>query len=138
MVRNITLLILVGALAGIAIIVGSFRHRSSAPGPSQEQTADIGVPHIGKVQVLNGTGVSGVGRTVADFLRTKGFDVRTTGNAPTANYECTMVVSRTGDMANAKKIALALATDKVLMMRDSLSIYDVDVFIGKDWTERIK
>jgi hypothetical protein len=136
MVRNITLLILVAALAVVSMIVGSLR-MSELSGNTAAVT-DEGVPSIGRIQVLNGSGVSGVARRVADFLRNKGFDVKNTGNAPTSNYEHTIVVSRTSDMKNAQRIGSALKTDKVIMMRDSLSIYDVDVFIGADYAERIK
>jgi hypothetical protein len=136
MVRNITLLILVAALVVVSMIVGSLR--ISELSGSKPPVNDDGVPSIGRIQILNGSGVSGVAKRAADFLRSKGFDVKNTGNAPTSNYEFTIVISRTGDMKNAQRIGGALGTEKVIMMRDSLSIYDVDVFIGADYAERIK
>jgi len=71
-------------------------------------------------------------------LRKNGFDVKNKGNASTSNYTFTVVVSRKKDMAIARQVARSLSTDKVILMRNNNDeIYDVTVFIGSDFQERI-
>lgn len=119
------------------MIIGMNR---STPGPSKAaapvQVAESGIPSVGRVQLLNGCGAVGAANKVADFLRAKGFDVKQIGNAPTANYPSTLVVSRTKDMSVARQVAAALGTDKVVLMRAGDETYDVTVFIGPDYPER--
>ena len=117
----------------IALVVGS---RDPAPG-RRESGTEPDVPSIGSVQVLNGCGVDGAAGDVAAYLRSKGFDVKDIGNAPTWNYPFTLVVSRTLDKQTAMQVAKALETDKVVVMRTTERLYDTVVFAGPDYTERI-
>jgi hypothetical protein len=98
----------------------------------------IGVPSIGSVQVLNGCGAEGAAMRIADFLRSKNFDVKDIGNAPAWNHPATMVISRTADMGLAKEIEKSLKTGMVVMIRNGDSMYDVTVVAGPDFEERIK
>lgn len=96
------------------------------------------VPSIGSVQVLNGCGAAGAADRVANFLRSKGFDVKDIGNASAWNHESTMVISRTADMGLANSIEKLLKTGKVTLIRNGDSMYDVTVIAGPDFEERIK
>lgn len=107
------------------------------PTPRAVEPPEDGVPHIGSIQVLNGCGINNAASLAAEFLRRKGFDVKDVGNAPSWNYPYTIVVSRTADMSNAEKVARALSTDRVIMLRASESLYDVVVYLGADLNERI-
>ncbi|GBU23057.1 hypothetical protein R80B4_02971 [Fibrobacteres bacterium R8-0-B4] len=96
------------------------------------------VPSIGSVQVLNGCGAEGAANRVADFLRSKGFDVKDIGNASSWNHQSTIVISRTTDMGLADGIEKLLKTGKVVLIRNGDSMYDVTVVAGPDFEERIK
>jgi anionic cell wall polymer biosynthesis LytR-Cps2A-Psr (LCP) family protein len=48
------------------------------------------------VEVLNGSGVSGMAGRTAELLRSFGYDVTNIGNAETQNYEETVIVDRSG------------------------------------------
>ena len=135
--RNLFPFSVICCLLGISLIVGFVRnHPPSAAPEEKEQT--ITVPYIGRVQVLNGCGVDGAADKVADYLRKKKFDVKSTGNAPTFNYPSSMVVSRTQDMTVARQVARALHTDRCHLERTGDSTYDVTVIIGPDYGEKIK
>ena len=49
-----------------------------------------------------------------------------------------MVVSRSLDTTVASQVANALKTDKKAIIRNNENLYDVTVFIGPDFAERIK
>ncbi len=152
---NGLLLILFVALAAIAVLIGGTtgrigdaqdRHSVPEPAMPADEMRPVeprngeprdGIPSIGRVQVLNGCGINDAANLVAEFLRRKGFDVKDVGNAPTWNYPYTLVVSRTADMHNARKVARALSTDKGIMLRASEGLFDVVVYLGADFNERI-
>jgi hypothetical protein len=96
------------------------------------------VPHIGRIVVLNGCGISGAAVAVSGFLRDANFDVKETGDADSWNYPFTLVVSKTRDMTIAKQVAQALSTDKIVMMRDGDDTYDAAVIIGPDFGEKLE
>lgn len=85
----------------------------------------------------NGCGAEGAANRVADFLRSKGFDVKDIGNAPSWNYPATIVISRTADRELADEIGKALKTDKVTLMRNDGG-HDATVIAGPDFEERVK
>jgi hypothetical protein len=50
-----------------------------------------------------------------------------------------MVVSRIADMTIARQVAQSLGTDKCIMLRsEAAEQYDVTVFVGADYEERIQ
>jgi hypothetical protein len=110
----------------------------SAPQSAAVKEESAGIPSVGRVQILNGCGVAGAANKVADCLRARGFDVKNKGNAPTSNYPFTVVASRKKDGSIAELVARALATDKIILLRTADETYDVTVFVGADFSERIK
>ena len=96
------------------------------------------VEYFINLQVLNGCGVNNAGSIVADYLRGQGFDVKNVDNAPTWNYRESIIVSRGSDMRIALRVARALRTDRVVMLREHNSQYDVAVFVGGDFKERLR
>lgn len=95
------------------------------------------IPSIGSIQLMNGCGIRGAATVVRAFLRDKGFDVKKAEDAPDLNYTETIVVSRTRDMTTARLAARALGTENVVLMRDDARLYDVTIFIGRDYRKRV-
>ena len=138
--KNVIVLLVILSVLAVAIFLGmqKSRHRIE---PLQALSALSGrVPSIGRIQILNGCGSPGAANKVGDFLRDKGFDIKNKGNAPTSNYPFTLVVSRKKDMSMAKRVASVLGAggDKVILIRNGDETYDVTVFVGSDYPERIK
>ncbi len=127
-------LFFVAFLAG-AIGLGTRVDDSAQTPVSKKQPA---VPEIGRVQILNGCGITGAAGAAADYLRQHSFDVKNIGNADTWNYPYTIIASRTSDTETARKVAEALGSDKLIILRDGKSLYDVTVFLGADFAERIQ
>lgn len=131
---NAILLFLFLTISTSAIVISRLGNVSTETVPITEQ--DI-IPHIGSIEVLNGCGVEGAANKMAEFLRSKQFDVKNIDNASSWNYPFTVVVSRTKDMSVAKKIASVLQTDKVILIRTNEQIYDVTVIIGPEFGEKV-
>jgi hypothetical protein len=132
--RAPTLLLTVCVILILAILIGVKKDISQRP----QETAGPAVPHIGRIEVLNGCGLSGAGDTLADFLRNRGFDVKYIGNAETWNYPFTLVASRTRDASIARQVCAALKTDKLVLLRTGDEQYDATVFVGADFSERLQ
>ena len=89
-----------------------------------------------EVEVLNGCGVGGLAKEIADFLRSRGFDVKDYTNADNWDYPRTMIVDRTSEAGNnAMKVAstLGLEEDAVIVKLSTLRKLDVTLIIGKDY-----
>lgn len=84
---------------------------------------------------MNGCGAAGVAEKFTDYLRKEKFDVVQIGNYISFDIDKSLVIDRTGNMANAEKVAAALGIDKknVIMQKNDDSFLDVSVVIGKDY-----
>lgn len=85
-----------------------------------------------RVQVLNGSGESGIAARVAAVLREGGFHVVEVGNADRPDYFATVVVQRTADAGAAEAVARYLGGLPVLQQRWARDLADVSVVIGGD------
>jgi hypothetical protein len=92
---------------------------------------------IVQLEVLNGCGISGVAEKFTDYLRNNNFDVVQTGNYISFDVDKTMVIDRTGNKANAIKVADALGIDykNIIQQINSDYILDVSLIIGKDFKQ---
>jgi uncharacterized membrane protein len=92
---------------------------------------------IVQLEVLNGCGISGVAEKFTDYLRNHDFDVVQTGNYISFDVDKTMVIDRTGNKANAVKVADALGIDhkNIIQQINSDYILDVSLIIGKDFKQ---
>ncbi len=132
--RTIVVFFIVGAVLLVSIIIGARRVSSL-----EQQSALSGdmpvttVPHIGRVEVLNGCGTPKAASAIADFLRKKNFDVKEIGNAKSWNYPQTLVVSHSKDMSVANKIGKVLKTENIILLRKSEAPYNVSVIVGADF-----
>ena len=88
-----------------------------------------------KVEVLNGCGVDGMARTVANRLRDTGFDVMTLGNADRFDYPESIVIDRLGNPDDADRVAEALGIANRIqqIVPDPFRIESVTVIIGRDY-----
>jgi LytR cell envelope-related transcriptional attenuator len=88
-----------------------------------------------QVEVLNGCGVAGVAEQLTSFLRDHKFDVVQMGNYISYDVEKSIVIDRTGNEANAFKVAdsLGISRENVIQQINSNYFLDVSIIIGKDY-----
>jgi LCP family protein required for cell wall assembly len=106
--------------------------RGSAPEESEPEF----VTGPCRVQVLNGSGVSGAASRVADKLKREGFEIVSVGNAPRADQKQTLVMYRGKVRAEAQRVADVLGGG---MLREDVGAGDappgsaqVQVTLGRD------
>ncbi len=88
-----------------------------------------------QMEVLNGCGSSGVADKFTEYLRGNNFDVVQTGNYISFDISNTLVIDRTGNRANAEKVAHFLGIDKsnIIQQKNNDYFLDVSLVIGKDY-----
>lgn len=88
-----------------------------------------------QIEVLNGCGIPGLATTYTSTLRGYGFDVVETGNFDHFNVEHTLVISRSNQIENARRVARALGVDEQYIIREvSGEFYlDVTLVLGADY-----
>lgn len=93
------------------------------------------ISEIIQIEVLNGCGVPGIANAYTGLLRSNGFDVVETGNFESFDLQETIVISRSGVMDNAYRVANALGISEQNVIRESSPDFflDVSVVIGHDY-----
>ena len=104
----------------------------------QNQRAEAQPNLIGEIiqlEVLNGCGVSGLASQFTSALRKNGFDVVETGNFDHFDMQKTIIISRTYNTDNAKRVAEAIGIDeKNILVEASDDFYlDATIVIGSDY-----
>lgn len=131
---NVVLVILGIAVLALFYAMGT---RVFAPRVDAARESDSGklVGDIIQVEIRNGCGASGVAGTMTQFLRKKGFDVVEVGDYETFDEEYSVVYDRIGDLASARKLALALGLpeNRVIQEIKPDEYLDASVVIGKDY-----
>ncbi|MEX2364030.1 MAG: LytR C-terminal domain-containing protein, partial [Balneolaceae bacterium] len=94
---SVLLLVLFAALFTRIIYPRIFNERAN-------QNSEL-ISNIIQIEVLNGCGISGIANSYTGILRTNGFDVVETGNFETFDIQETIVISRSGVMDNAYRVA---------------------------------
>jgi hypothetical protein len=125
--RSIVAFVVVIPVAAILIYWWSLpreTHTSSLPIPG----AQIGTT----VEVLNGTLVDGLARTLTGRLRRAGIDVVYFGSARQNDRDSTVILVRRGDSTVADPIRAVLGTGRIVLEPDSLLLLDVTVLLGRD------
>lgn len=114
-----------------SIYIKVTNHQTNADIQSNGQTAS----DIVQVDVLNGCGISGVADKFTEFLRNNNFDVVKTGNYVSFDVDECLVIDRTGNMANAYKVAKALGikNENVIQQLNKDYFLDVSIVIGRDY-----
>jgi hypothetical protein len=96
-------------------------------------------PNTGQIQVLNGSGKSGMADVFRDFLGGYGFDIIEFGNARHWNYEHTLVIARSAASDRiARDLAKVIGTDRVIHLQEPASLVEATVIIGKDYKELMR
>ncbi len=100
--------------------------------PSKETPSEII-----QVEVLNGCGIAGLAERFTDYLREKKVDVVNMSNFDSFDVPETIVIDRSGNLANAKKIARLLGVPKKNISQeiDKNILLDVTVIIGRDYAK---
>ena len=95
------------------------------------------ISEIIQIEVLNGCGIPGIANAYTGVLRSNGFDVVETGNFDHFNLEKTIVISRSGVLDNARRVASALGVEQINVIREESPDYflDVTVVIGHDYEQ---
>lgn len=130
---------LVGALILGVVFLGSF---VAGLGP-QRTTADLTANDPAppppeppaervRVEVLNGSGRSGLARAVTGQLREAGFDVVYFGNAASV-ADSSAVLARVPDDGPARRVAARLQIGRVGSEPDESLQLEATVILGKDW-----
>ncbi len=83
------------------------------------------------VQVLNGTGVTGMGEKAASRIRELGYDVISIGNADRSDYAESVLISFTDEYSDIEKVVEQFNI-KHVYMKENEGVYDVQIIIGKD------
>lgn len=93
------------------------------------------IGNIIQLEVLNGCGVPGLANNFTSALRKNGFDVVETGNFKNFDMQNTVVIARTFDTENAKRVADALGIkEENVFVEASEDFYlDATVVIGSDY-----
>lgn len=88
-----------------------------------------------QLEVLNGCGVPGLANDFTSALRKNGFDVVETGNFKNFDMQNTVVIARTFDTKNAKRVAdaLGIAQEHVFIEASEDFYLDATVVIGSDY-----
>lgn len=88
-----------------------------------------------KVEVQNGTPTEGLAKQVNDYLKAKGVNVVSVGNADRTDYATTRIIDYTGKPYTAKWLAdtFHVSSSSILAGNDPNSPVDVRVIIGADF-----
>lgn len=117
------------ALVVLALLGSWVYARLQPPGDMRVSGANR---RVIRVQVLNGSGETGIGSRVASYLRQGGFHVVEVRNADRSDYFPTLVVARREDGEPARAVASYLGGPPVLQQVWSSDLAEVTVVIGSD------
>lgn len=136
---------LLGALVVVAVTLGWWAWHGRRPPPAPETPSAVAAPADAEtgadapsvrviVEVLNASGIRGLGRKATAVLRERGFDVVYTANAPdTTRRDSTLVLDRSGRSEDAARVARVLGGARVEARPDSSRYVHVTVLLGGAW-----
>lgn len=112
-------------------VFAKLKKRDAAEDQFNKKTAS----RIVQLEVLNGCGTSGIADKFTEYLRRKNFDVVQMGNYISFDVDKTIVIDRTGNKANAEKVAESLGIDKKNIIQQLNDDYflDVSLIVGRDY-----
>ena len=137
--RDPRMLLLNVLIAALTLIVGyllySLLSRTVLSPPVDTERSGVAAGTTIQLDVLNGCGIPNAGTQFTSYLRARGFDVVEIRNYKTFDVDESLVIDRTGDMNNARKVAYALGIGKEHIIQQMNQDYyvDVSVVIGKDY-----
>ncbi len=147
MIARMQTVLVVLVLLGAGVLLGSFllEWRGRELSVSESGSYD-GLPsslsvedaeHRVSVEVLNGAGEHGAAARITKALRDAGYDVKTFGNAPSFEYDVTIVIDRSERSGAARSVADALGVEEVQLQPEPALYLDATIILGRDWQERL-
>lgn len=100
------------------------------PAAAEYRVPGSRLPHT--LEVLNGSGIDGLARTVTLRLRRAGLDVVSYGTAAGGPADSTLVLVRSADTAAGWAVREALGFGRVVVEPDPRLLLDVTVVLGRD------
>jgi hypothetical protein len=100
------------------------------PAAAEYRVPGSRLPHT--IEVLNGTDVDGLARTVTFRLRRAGLDVVSFGTAAEPAGDSTLVLVRSADTAAGWTVREALGFGRVVVEPNARLLLDVTVVLGRD------
>lgn len=88
-------------------------------------------PGLPKLEVLNGSGISGAAQRVAEALKNQGYEIASVGNAGAYNYSESQIINHKGDIDSVDRIANILTPAVVKQEKDTSSSADVTIIVGR-------
>ena len=96
------------------------------------------------LEIQNGTTVSGLARNTMALLRSAGYDILSTGNADSNDYEKTIIINHIGNAEVAKSLGDFIRCSNIIEETVSLdadsttaaSNVDFTIILGKDFDGR--
>jgi len=135
--RNLLLNVLIFILTVLILYMGYslFLKKNGVKKPINKALLTEQPSDIIQAEVLNGCGISGLAERFTDYLREHGIDVVSMDNYNSYNLPETVVIDRSGNKANARKVAkiLGVKNKNVIQEIDPNSLLDVSVIIGRDY-----
>lgn len=90
-----------------------------------------------QIEVMNGTGETGIAMKTATELRKMGIDVLIVGDAEGYDYDESLLIDRKGNDKLMKKLARQLGVDRIIQQIQARPLVDATLIIGKD-KDRLK
>jgi polyisoprenyl-teichoic acid--peptidoglycan teichoic acid transferase len=88
-----------------------------------------------RVEVLNGSGISGLAAEISDLLGKEGFKVVNTANADHFDYEDTQVIALGEEIGKARAVALFVPGAVMMHRHDPEARVDVVVIVGRNYLQ---
>jgi hypothetical protein len=132
---NLIILFLIVIVAFLSFsIISKIKNNSHKPLLVENKTSPSAIIQL---EVLNGCGIAGAAEKITDYLRNNHIDVVQMKNYISFDIENSLVIDRTGNRANAEKIADLLGINRKNIIQQVNSDYflDVSLVIGKDYSQ---
>ena len=128
--KGVRILTIVLSVVVVALIVSSLFGQGWRPNlPRAWRAAGAGVI---RVEVINGSGESGVAARAASFLRDGGFQVVEIRTAERLDYFATFLVARRANIDGARTVSRYLGGTPVIRQAWGPDLADVSLVIGSD------
>ena len=133
---KVNLLVIWGLVVINAVLISSFIHKIVTPQQVPDIISTTPIVDPVRVQVLNGCGVSGIANEFSEYLQQQRYDVIEVGNAPTWDYENTVIINR--ERRDKKYIdkfreIIGISKDLVYPIKNDENDSDITLIIGSDY-----